>query len=112
MPNWVASPKALFTAACGLLEGVLRYLNQHQLMAADIHLCSFDDHHSFDCLPLRIDTIAQDCPAMAGRAFDLLRQLIEQESVDQSGLCFQHKSILASSCISATKTMTKCQSPR
>ncbi|MBP8221183.1 MAG: substrate-binding domain-containing protein, partial [Aeromonadaceae bacterium] len=79
-------PKALFTAACGLLEGVLRYLNQHQLMAADIHLCSFDDHYLFDCLPLRIDTIAQDCPAMAGRAFDLLRQLIEQETVDQSGL--------------------------
>jgi LacI family transcriptional regulator, sucrose operon repressor len=79
-------PKALFTAACGLLEGVLRYLNQHQLMDADIHLCSFDDHYLFDCLPLRIDTIAQNCPAMAERAFGLLRQLIEQETVNDSGL--------------------------
>ena len=79
-------PKALFTAACGLLEGVLRYLNQHQLMDADIHLCSFDDHYLFDCLPLRLDTIAQDCPTMAGRAFDLLRQLIDQEPVHDSGL--------------------------
>ena len=79
-------PKALFTAACGLLEGVLRYLNQHQLMDADIHLCSFDDHYLFDCLPLRLDTIAQDCPTMAARAFGLIRQLIEQEPVLESGL--------------------------
>ncbi len=75
-------PKALFTAACGLLEGVLRYLNQHQLMDADIHLCSFDDHYLFDCLPLRIDTIAQDSQQMAAHSFSLITRLIEQNVSD------------------------------
>lgn len=65
-------PKALFTAACGLLEGVLRYLTQHQLMESDIHLCSFDDHYLFDCMTLKIDTVAQDCRALAQHSFDQL----------------------------------------
>ena len=75
-------PKALFTAACGLLEGVLRYLNQHQLMDADIHLCSFDDHYLFDCLPLRLDTIAQDSQRLAAHSFALITALIEQQPVN------------------------------
>ena len=79
-------PKALFTAACGLLEGVLRYLNQHQLMDSDIHLCSFDDHYLFDCLPLRIDTVAQDCTGLAQRTFSLITQLIDQQEVNDSRL--------------------------
>lgn len=79
-------PKALFTAACGLLEGVLRYLNQHQLMDSDIHLCSFDDHYLFDCLPLRIDTVAQDCTGLAQRTFALITQLIDQQEVNDSRL--------------------------
>ncbi len=79
-------PKALFTAACGLLEGVLRYLNQHQLMDSDIHLCSFDDHYLFDCLPLRIDTVAQDCTGLAQRTFALITQLIDQQEVTDSRL--------------------------
>ncbi|SAJ34316.1 LacI family transcriptional regulator [Enterobacter cloacae] len=37
-------PKALFTAACGLLEGVLRYMGQHNLLQSDMRLASFDDH--------------------------------------------------------------------
>ena len=79
-------PRALFTTACGLLEGVLRYLSQHQLMDADIHLCSFDDHYLFDCLPLRLDTIAQDSTALAGRSFALISALIEGQKVADTGL--------------------------
>ncbi|MGL4207536.1 MAG: substrate-binding domain-containing protein [Aeromonadaceae bacterium] len=79
-------PKALFTAACGLLEGVLRYLNQHQLMDSDIHLCSFDDHYLFDCLPLRIDTVAQDCTGLAQQTFALITQLIDQQDVAEPRL--------------------------
>ncbi len=30
-------PKALFTAACGLLEGVLRYMSQYNLLDSKIH---------------------------------------------------------------------------
>lgn len=76
-------PKALFTAACGLLEGVLRYLSQHSLMESDIHLCSFDDHYLFDCLPLKIDTIAQDSERLAGNSFDMITALIEERSLTQ-----------------------------
>ena len=43
-------PKALFTAACGLLEGVLRYMSQHHLLDSNIHLASFDDHYLYDSL--------------------------------------------------------------
>ena len=49
---------------------VLRYLTQHQLMESDIHLCSFDDHYLFDCMTLKIDTVAQDCRALAQHSFD------------------------------------------
>ncbi len=77
-------PKALFTAACGLLEGVLRYMNQHQLMDADIHLCSFDDHYLFDCLPLRIDTIAQDNEALASRSYQMINRLINEQPLESA----------------------------
>ncbi|ATA20627.1 MAG: LacI family DNA-binding transcriptional regulator [Gibbsiella quercinecans] len=71
-------PKAVFTAACGILEGVLRYLTQHSLMESDIHLCSFDDHYLFDCMTLKIDTIAQDCQGLAQFSFDMVTALIDE----------------------------------
>ncbi|WP_315709161.1 substrate-binding domain-containing protein [Brenneria uluponensis] len=77
-------PKALFTAACGLLEGVLRYLNQHNLMDSDLRLCSFDDHYLFDCLPLKIDTVAQDCETLARNSFDMITTLIDERPLEQS----------------------------
>lgn len=76
-------PKTLFVAACGLLEGVLRYLNQHNLMNSDIRLCSFDDHYLFDCLPLRIDTVAQDCETLASRSFDMITALIDGRALPE-----------------------------
>jgi LacI family transcriptional regulator, sucrose operon repressor len=79
-------PKALFTAACGLLEGVLRYLNQHQLMESDLHLCSFDDHYLFDGLTLKIDTVAQDCRALAQHSFDMVSALIDERPLEQNAL--------------------------
>jgi len=50
-------PKAVFTAACGLLEGVLRYMGQHNLLQSDMRLASFDDHYLYDSLAIPIDTI-------------------------------------------------------
>ena len=70
-------PKALFTAACGLLEGVLRYMSQHHLLDSDIHLASFDDHYLYDSLSLRIDTVQQDNRQLAWHCYDLISQLIE-----------------------------------
>ncbi len=53
-------PKALFTAACGLLEGVLRYMGQHNLLQSDMRLASFDDHYLYDSLTIPVDTVRQD----------------------------------------------------
>lgn len=75
-------PKALFTAACGLLEGVLRYISQHNLQNSDIRLASFDDHYLYDSLSLRIDTIQQDNRQLAWNCFELISQLIEGETPD------------------------------
>ncbi|HBS4929567.1 TPA: LacI family DNA-binding transcriptional regulator [Klebsiella pneumoniae] len=73
-------PKALFTAACGLLEGVLRYMSQHHLLDSNIHLASFDDHYLYDSLSLRIDTVQQDNRQLAWHCYDLLSQLIDGQA--------------------------------
>ncbi len=65
-PRLGRPPKALFTAACGLLEGVLRYMSQYHLLESDIHIASFDDHYLYDSLSLPIDTVEQNVPRGAG----------------------------------------------
>lgn len=74
-------PKALFTAACGLMEGVLRYMNQHHLLESDIHIASFDDHYLYDSLSVPIDTVKQDVPRLAQECFDIITLLIEEKPV-------------------------------
>ena len=73
-------PKALFAAACGLLEGVLRYMGQHNLLQSDIRLASFDDHYLYDSLTIPVDTIRQDNRQLAWHCFDLISKLIEGET--------------------------------
>lgn len=73
-------PKALFTAACGLLEGVLRYINQHHLRNESLYLTSFDDHYLYDSLSMPIDTVQQDNRQLALRCYTLVSQLIQGES--------------------------------
>ncbi|UNI42831.1 substrate-binding domain-containing protein [Klebsiella pneumoniae] len=80
MPRLGRPPKALFTAACGLLEGVLRYMSQHHLLDSNIHLASFDDHYLYDSLSLRIDTVQQDNRQLAWHCYDLLSQLIDGQA--------------------------------
>ncbi len=57
-------PEALFTASYTLLEGVLRYLKEHNcleaLVSKEMRLTTFDNHDLLDCLPLNIDSVAQD----------------------------------------------------
>ncbi|MDL9723499.1 hypothetical protein QS284_23350, partial [Escherichia coli] len=67
-------------AACGLLEGVLRYMSQYNLLDSKIHLASFDDHYLYDSLSVRIDTIQQDNRQLAFHCFELISQLIEGET--------------------------------
>jgi len=73
-------PKAVFTAACGLLEGVLRYMHQHHLRDQPVYLTSFDDHYLYDSLSLPIDTIAQDNRQLALRCYTLISELIAGET--------------------------------
>lgn len=77
-------PKALFTAACGLLEGVLRYISQHNLLDSEIRIASFDDHYLYDSLSLPIDTIEQNVPRLAHECFTIATQLIQGKPLAES----------------------------
>ncbi|MGL6312364.1 LacI family DNA-binding transcriptional regulator [Vibrio sp. WXL103] len=63
-------PKALFTASYTLLEGVLRYLAEQDLLNSTIRLATFDNYPILDCLPLKVDAIEQDCQLIAQNLFD------------------------------------------
>nr|WP_249215770.1 LacI family DNA-binding transcriptional regulator [Citrobacter sp. JGM124] len=76
-------PRALFTAACGLLEGVLRYINQHNLPCEPIYMASFDDHYLYDSLSLPIDTVQQDNRQLALHCYTLINQLIQGEKPEE-----------------------------
>ena len=73
-------PQALFCAACGLQEGVLRYLSQHGLLDQPIRLCSFDDHYLYDALSVKIDTVVQDERMLAWNCFEIVSGLMEGEA--------------------------------
>jgi LacI family transcriptional regulator, sucrose operon repressor len=77
-------PKALFTAACGLLEGVLRYMSQHHLLTSEIRIASFDDHYLYDSLSVPIDTVEQNIPRLAQECFSMLTQMIQGQDPAES----------------------------
>ncbi|GAL16728.1 sucrose operon repressor ScrR LacI family [Vibrio maritimus] len=76
-------PEALFTGSYSLLEGVLRYLNEHDLMAdasqQSMRLATFDNYSILDCLPLKIDSIEQDCQQLALKVFDCLQKTLSNK---------------------------------
>lgn len=57
-------PQAIFTASYTILEGVLRYLSQHQkmdwLVERRLHLATFDNHDILDALPFHIHSVEQN----------------------------------------------------
>jgi len=59
------APQAVFTASYSLLEGVLRYLTEHQLLTSAIRIGTFDNYDILDCLPVKIDSIEQQSDAIA-----------------------------------------------
>lgn len=70
-------PQAVFTASYSLLEGVLRYLSEQELLNDVISLGTFDNYAILDCLPIKIDSIEQDSEAMAKALFRLSNKLLE-----------------------------------
>ncbi|MCW8331531.1 LacI family DNA-binding transcriptional regulator [Photobacterium sp. SDRW27] len=78
-------PEALFTASYTLLEGVLRYLKEQNcldaLVSKEMRLATFDNHDLLDCLPLNIDSVAQDNEKIAQTGFQLIRLLLSSQRV-------------------------------
>ncbi|MEQ4921967.1 LacI family DNA-binding transcriptional regulator [Proteus hauseri] len=75
-------PKFVFTSACGLLDGVLRYLSQNKILQSSVYLAGFDDHYLYDSLSVPIDTIAQNNPLLASHCFRLIMALINHNDLE------------------------------
>lgn len=75
-------PKAVFTASYSLLEGVLRYLTQHKLLDSGIRIATFDNDDILDCLPIKIDSIEQDCTAIASALFEAGKSLLSDPHLE------------------------------
>lgn len=69
-------PQALFTASFSIFEGVLRYLAEHDLINSGIRLATFDNYTVLDCLPVKIDSIEQDCELIAQTLFESASALL------------------------------------
>ncbi len=72
------APKAVFLASYTLLEGALRYLTEHNLLEQDIRLACFDNYAILDCLPVKVDSIEQDCETIADHLFSVATTLIDE----------------------------------
>ncbi|MFC0308822.1 LacI family DNA-binding transcriptional regulator [Gallibacterium trehalosifermentans] len=79
-------PHALFTGSYALLEGVLRFLNDHQLLdqltSGKMHLSTFDDYELLNCLPFKINSIQQNHQKIAQQLFVMLQALLKGETVE------------------------------
>ncbi|KGY12699.1 sucrose operon repressor [Vibrio tubiashii] len=71
-------PQAVFTASYSLLEGVLRYLTEHSLLMSDIRIATFDNYDILDSLPIKVDSIEQDCDLIAQALFDAGKAVLSQ----------------------------------
>ncbi|HDR1020880.1 TPA: LacI family DNA-binding transcriptional regulator [Pasteurella multocida] len=74
-------PQAIFTASYTLLEGVLRYLTEHQkmdlLLNRQLHLATFDDHDILNALPFHIHSIKQNHHQIAQHIFSHITRYFE-----------------------------------
>lgn len=74
-------PEAVFTASYTILEGVLRYLTEHnqmdKLLEKKLHLATFDDHNLLNALPFHIHSIQQNHEQIAQQTFSLIRRKLQ-----------------------------------
>lgn len=75
------APQAVFTASYSLLEGVLRYLTEHQLLTSAIRIGTFDNYDILDCLPIKIDSIEQQSDAIALALFTHGTELMKEPRI-------------------------------
>ena len=69
-------PQSVFTASYSLLEGVLRYLTEKDLLTTDLRLATFDNYSILDCLPVKVDSVEQDSEQIAQALFEFAKSLI------------------------------------
>ncbi|KGQ69800.1 sucrose operon repressor [Chelonobacter oris] len=76
-------PQAIFVASYGLLVGVLRFLNEHQLLnqlsSRQLHLATFDDYELLNCLPFNINSIRQNHEQIANQLFASILNLLDKK---------------------------------
>ncbi|MDG3085203.1 LacI family DNA-binding transcriptional regulator [Vibrio hannami] len=75
-------PDAVFTASYSILEGVLRYLSQNDLMDSGLMLGTFDNYSILDCLPIGISSIEQDCASISQTLFEMMSAKLNNQVVD------------------------------
>lgn len=76
-------PDSVFTASYSILEGVLRYLAQKDLMNSGITLGTFDNYSVLDCLPIGISSIEQDCTSISQTLFAMMKQKLSGQEIEQ-----------------------------
>ncbi len=69
-------PERLFVASYSILEGVLRFLSEQQLLNEEMKIATFDNYAILDCLPIKIDSIEQDCDLIAQSLYDAGKALL------------------------------------
>ncbi|MGV6988781.1 LacI family DNA-binding transcriptional regulator [Testudinibacter sp. P80/BLE/0925] len=78
-------PQAIFVASYGLLVGVLRFLNEKNLLdhlsSRRLHLATFDDYELLNCLPFHINSIRQDHQQIANQLFASILKLLDKKTV-------------------------------
>lgn len=79
-------PQAIFVASYGLLVGVLRFLNERQLLDQlsnqTLHLATFDDYELLNCLPFKINSIRQQHDQIANELFASILNILEKKPVE------------------------------
>ncbi len=70
-------PESVFTASYSLLEGVLRYLTDKELLNSDLRIATFDNYSILDCLPIKVDSVEQESEEIAQALFGFAKTLID-----------------------------------
>lgn len=80
-------PRVLFVGSITLLEGALAFISENRHFdLAPRRIITFDDHNLLDCLPLKIDAIAQDSAALARASLENLIGLINRQTPTSSAI--------------------------
>lgn len=79
-------PQLIFCGSYAILEGVLRFLNEknllNKLLSNECQLLSFDDYSLLNCLPFKITTIQQDHPQIAKNLFTMIQARLAGKEVE------------------------------